>query len=155
MELIRVRGRSMLPALRPADVVLACAPLPWSPPLHRGSLLVLEMAGSRGRLFIKRLIGLPGERVETRGGRVWIDGKALEEPYVGPESRLQPQADRRWTLGEGDYVVLGDARDDSLDSRSFGLVHPGDIQGVVKARIWPWPESVSDCGRRRRWKGVW
>lgn len=139
MELIRVRGRSMIPALRPADVVVAFNPSLESPRLHRGDLLLLNVTGSHAGLYIKRLIGLPGELVETRGARVWIDGKALEEPYVHPDSHLQPQADCRWALMEGDYVVLGDARDDSLDSRRFGLVHTRDIQGVAKVRIWPWP----------------
>ena len=132
--LLRVRGRSMVPTLYPGDLL-------WAVPvkkteLARGQLVLLELP-SKGA-FIKRIVGLPGERVELRSNGLIIDGRPLDEPYVPSASSIQPQADGAWTLAPGSCFVAGDARDDSLDSRRLGPIPLEQIIARVKIRLWPW-----------------
>ena len=85
--------------------------------------------------LIKRVIGLPGETVSIKDGKVHINGEVLEEDVYaqsGYTSAMQPV-----TLGENEYFVLGDNRDNSKDSRYFGPVKMADINGRAWVRIWP------------------
>jgi signal peptidase I len=83
--------------------------------------------------LIKRVIGLPGETVEIRAGSVWIDGKALDETYAaGPTV-----PDNRWELGDGQLFVMGDNRQLSLDSRSFGPIAERNVVGKAWVIYWP------------------
>jgi signal peptidase I len=91
---------------------------------------------------IKRIIGLSRETVEILNGRVHIDGHPLSEPYVTSVSYLQPQSDRTWTLAPGTCFVLGDARDDSLDSRRLGPISADQIIGAAVCRLWPPPFAL-------------
>ncbi|HUG84154.1 MAG TPA: signal peptidase I [Euzebya sp.] len=86
------------------------------------------------RDLIKRIIGLPGETVETIGGVVHVNGLPLDEPYTTPETRDFAPV----TVPEGEYYVLGDNRGNSLDSRfSLGTVPAENIVGRTFAIIWP------------------
>ena len=126
---VRIRGRSMLPALRSGDLV-------WcSPPreLRRGQLLLIH----KNELLVKRLIGLPGEHVELKQGALRVNQQLVEEAYVSPVASLEPQADQSWQLRENEYCVLGDSRDDSMDSRRWGPIRREEIQGVLTFRVWP------------------
>ena len=160
MPFIRLRGRSMLPTLRPGQLLWITTP-PGA--LHRGDLVLVRRgpkeAGrrdsgvefgnrescseSREPLLIKRLIAGPGESVALRGARVLLNGNVLEEPYVSSLADLQPLKDAEWSLGQDEFVVLGDARDDSLDSRRFGPVQRSEVSGVVRWRLWPWTRFCS------------
>lgn len=119
----------MIPAIRPGDWVWARPPRA----LARGRLVVVR----KTELFVKRVVGLPGEQVDLRNGRVLVNGRRLSEPYVQETAFLEPMADGSWTLGAQDYLVLGDARDDSLDSRRWGPVPKNEIVGVLAWRLWP------------------
>jgi len=87
--------------------------------------------------FIKRVIGMPGETVEQRNGEIFIDGKKLDEPW------LPPHSDRRsigpWTVPEGHYMVMGDNRPNSNDSRfgQLGMIPSDKIVGKAFVIIWP------------------
>jgi signal peptidase I len=97
---------------------------------------VLDSPVTAGELLIKRVIGLPGERVTIRGGRVYIDGSLLDEPYV-LDYCTSPSCDGEWQLGPDEYFVLGDNRRHSLDSHSFGPVQRAAIKGIARASYWP------------------
>lgn len=88
----------------------------------------------RGGLYLKRVIGLPGETVEITDGVVCIDGQPLNEPYVTPSDD-----DYHVVLGDDEYFVLGDNRAVSYDSREedFGAVSIGCFRGRVRGIIWP------------------
>jgi signal peptidase I len=91
--------------------------------------------GSSG-VFVKRIVGLPGERWEERNGRVFVDGRPLREPYVRPERRdTRTVAPVR--LGRDRYYLLGDNRNASCDSREWGPVARGAIIGKAVFRYWP------------------
>jgi signal peptidase I len=118
---------------------------------ERGDLVVLraspraEGACGVGGTFVKRVIGLPGEKVETRliegAAHVFIDGRRLAEPYVEIERRTG--GEREWIHVPGDHVfVLGDNRAQSCDSSVFGPVREDDVIGKLVATYWP-PDRIS------------
>jgi signal peptidase I len=97
----------------------------------------------QGGVFVKRVIGVPGDRWQERDGYVYIDGRRLSEPYVEPGRRDQksyrlsdilPGATR---IPKEEYLMMGDNRRDSCDSRVWGLVPRGDIIGEVFFTYWP------------------
>jgi signal peptidase I len=108
----------------------------------RGDIVVFkapELAKSRcqeGGTFVKRIVGLPGERISERRGLVYIDGRRLIEPYVDPSRR--DHATRVWPrVPQHAYFVMGDNRTDSCDSREWGTVPRGNLIGPVVATYWP------------------
>ena len=114
---------------------------------ERGQIIVFETppsvedaCQSDGDVFVKRLIGLPGETIrEDVDSNIWIDGKRLDEPYVSDIERAQDHkhAGRSWIVPEGEYFFMGDNRDDSCDSRDWGSVPRGNLIGPLVARYWP------------------
>jgi signal peptidase I len=97
--------------------------------------------GDAGTTFVKRLIGLPGERVSERDGDVYVDGVRLEEPYVDPA--LRGHQNGAWSrIAPGHYFFLGDDRIHSCDSRTWGTVPRSDLIGPVLLTYWP-PNRIS------------
>lgn len=107
----------------------------------RGQVLVFHYPGDESQYFIKRLIGLPGERVVVADGHITIynqanpAGQTLSEPYLPPDRITAGGVDM--TLGADDFFVLGDNRNASLDSRRFGAVKRSEIVGRTWLRGWP------------------
>ena len=146
----RIPSPSMEPALhcaRPtsgceahfSDRVLACRIcLDLSDP-SRGDIVVFQAPPQTARrcgeggTFVKRLIGLPGETVSERRGRVFVDGRPLDEPYI--EHRDAQTG--TWRVPEGEYFFMGDNRPESCDSRQWGSVPRGDLVGTAIFRYWP------------------
>lgn len=98
--------------------------------LKRGDIVVFYYPKNHNQSFVKRIIGLPSETVEIRAGQVFINGKALEEPYLSSEhNKLQTNLPPT-LISEGQYFVLGDNRDNSYDSRNWGTVPINLIYGI-------------------------
>ena len=91
--------------------------------------------------FVKRIVGLPGERIEIRNGDVMIDGQKLIEPYV-PQGRRDFGSYDGLTIARGEYFVMGDNRTQSCDSRIWGTVPRENLIGKVFATYWP-PNRIS------------
>ena len=110
---------------------------------NRGDVLVFRYPKDPQEYFIKRLIGLPGEKVQIKDGNVIIyndenpDGVILEEPYLEPGTKTYALNEDKIAIGDNEYFVLGDNRNSSKDSRSFGLVNESFITGKVLLRGWP------------------
>ncbi len=105
-------------------------------PPQRNDIVVLNLPGME-EMLVKRIIALPGETVEIHQGTVYIDGDPLPEPYPhGTGLSNMPPV----TLGPLSYFVLGDNRDNSNDSRSFGPVKREHILGRVWLRYWPFDQ---------------
>jgi signal peptidase I len=111
-----------------------------------------------GQIYIHRLIGLPGEHLEIRGGSVWIDGRELEMPselsrvkyFADWSSNADAIAD--WQLADDEYFVIGDNTTLSMDSREFGPVPAKDMLAVAVATYWPPPRArlLRQPGERSR-----
>ena len=108
---------------------------------QRGDILVFnslrESELARGVMLIKRVIGLPGETVEIRDRILHINGEALDERYIKDEVCRRRCHDQTWQLGADEYFMMGDNRNNSNDSRSFGPVPLPSIVGRVVLRYWP------------------
>ena len=106
---------------------------------QRGDIVVFEPAPyqeGQDRL-IKRLIGLPGEKIEFRDQSVYINGKLLDEPYLNEPCKSAFCPDAAWDLATDEYFMMGDNRNRSRDSRAFGPIKHQQIVGRAILRWWP------------------
>ena len=109
---------------------------------QRGDVVVFRSPKNQDVDFIKRIIGLPGEKLKIKGGKVYINGNILDEStyldpsvYTGPESFLSENTEI--TVPQNNYFSMGDNRSGSSDSRDFGPVPPTEFIGKVFFRYWP------------------
>jgi signal peptidase I len=111
--------------------------------VNRGDIVVFERPpGDAGdpeiKDLIKRVVALPGETVEGRGGQIYIDERPLREPYIGQEEVIADFGPTR--IPPGRVFVMGDNRDNSKDSRVFGPIKESIIVGRAFVRVWPLPD---------------
>jgi signal peptidase I len=112
-------------------------------PLHppqRGDIVVFEPPiGRTSKPYIKRVVGLPGETVALRDGGVYVDGELLQEPYIPGTATSWPNGDpsRQVVVPPGHLFVLGDNRNNSTDSRSFGPISSESLIGRAWISYWP------------------
>lgn len=110
---------------------------------QRGDIIVFRYPRNPQEYFIKRLVGLPGESIKIDKGKVTIfneenpDGFILDEPYLEEGTKTYGISEDQVTMTEEEYFVLGDNRNSSKDSRSFGPVNKSYITGRVLLRGWP------------------
>jgi signal peptidase I len=112
---------------------------------HRGDIVAYKLparAAERcgapaGSTFVHRIIGLPGESVAVRTGVVFVDGRKLTEPYIEAGRRDNGSSPAR-SIAKDQYLVLGDNRAQSCDSRAWGLVARDRLIGPKIATYWPW-----------------
>jgi signal peptidase I len=115
---------------------------------RRGDIIVfkatarVEAACSVGGTYIKRIVGLPGEKLSMRNGFVMVNGVRLAEPYLRPGYRGRESGDWAHIAGDG-YFVLGDNRTMSCDSRRWGVVPRDNIIGRAEVTYWP-PNRVGE-----------
>jgi signal peptidase I len=106
---------------------------------QRGDIVVFDPPGSAPNdpPLIKRLIGLPNETIEFRDALVYINGVKLDEPYIKEPCQPYSCPNQKWTLGQNEYFFMGDNRNHSRDSRSFGPITHDRIFGRAIFRWWP------------------
>lgn len=128
-----VRGSSMQPGLQDGDRILV---EPWSDLLgyERGDVVVLAYPLDPTVDYVKRIIGLPGDRIVLGAGHVWVNGELLDEPYV---ANIDASSVLMTTVADDAFFVLGDNRPRSSDSREFGEVARDLVRGRVEFRMWP------------------
>jgi len=134
-----IPSESMVPALLINDRVLVNKLSYRLHDVHRGDIVVFDAppgaATAQVKDLIKRVIGLPGETIEGRGGSIFINGKPLDEPYLPPDVRSRDFPPAK--VPPKDIWVLGDNRQDSRDSTFFGPITEKSIVGRAFVRIWP------------------
>ena len=139
LRLYVIPSSSMAPTLVPGDHIVV-TPYRFGKKPNRGDVIVFRSPRADDELMIKRVIGTPGDLVETRAGRVIVCGHALTEPYVTAQATsgaIAPQI-----IPADSYFVLGDNRADSLDSRSWGVLPREAVLG--RARVVLWSSDVRD-----------
>lgn len=154
-----VQGTSMQPTLEDGDRLYSLR----HKAIHRNSIVVIDAPDKPGQLYIKRVIGLPGDTVRVKNDKLYINGKLTKEPYL-KKSFMQKEINayakqqgvdassihftynfslktlvstKRATVPKGSYFVLGDNRLVSHDGRDFGFVKKSKVQSVVIWRYWP------------------
>ena len=137
-----VEGTSMLPQLNDGERLLVnklvyykIQSVSWGH-LERGDIVVFWFPKEPDKSYVKRVIGLPGEMVEVRNGRVIIDGQELKEDYLDLEHNQSLPSFPPKRVEEHYYFVMGDNRDNSSDSRYWGLVPEKYIYGKAFFRYW-------------------
>lgn len=140
-----VSGNSMVPTFMNGDYLLIDELSYHFREPYRGEVAVFRYPQNESTFFIKRIIGLPGERVKIENNIITIfndeypNGKVLNETYLPENLTTAGEVDTK--LGQGEYFVLGDNRLFSYDSRSWGILPEKDIIGLARLRLWP-PRSI-------------
>ena len=132
-----VRGDSMSPALRHGDCALARRTNGLARAPERGTLAVIAAPGVGEGRQIKRIVGLPGERIRFEDGMLFIDGARLVERYLHGRPSNPGLGAAAWTLADDECFALGDNRAHSADSRHYGPVRLRQIEGRLLWRVWP------------------
>jgi signal peptidase I len=148
-----VDGDSMLPNFETDQFIIVSRLSYIIGEPQRGDVVVFHYPENPDRDFIKRVVGLPGETLSIFGGRVYVNGRLLDEPYIDLPYRetfctgVRYPDSCTWLLGPDEYFVLGDNRNHSKDSEDFGPVAREYIVGRAFVRYWP----VADWGMITHW----
>ena len=136
-----VKGISMEPTLHNNEYILTDKISYKLREVKRGDIVIFKSPKNPEQDYIKRIIGLPSERVKIQNGSVFVDGKKIDEPYLRDLTFLYPgsfmQEGLEIDIPTGKYFVLGDNRPRSSDSREFGPIQKDIIIGKAFFRYWP------------------
>jgi signal peptidase I len=133
---VRVEGTSMLPRLEDHDRLFINKFVYRISSIHRGDVVVFHYPRDPEKSYIKRVIGLPGDRIYIERGRVYLNGKPQRESYV-PEEYRDTRSMAEMVVPEDAYFMMGDHRSISSDSREFGPVDRDLIYGKAVFVYWP------------------
>ena len=133
---VKVEGTSMQPQLVDQERIFVNRFIYRFKDVQRGDVVVFWYPKDRSKSFIKRVLGVPGDRVEIRQGIVYVNGAKISEPYLKPEFQ-DHRSFQKAVVPPGQYFVLGDHRNSSNDSRSWGFVSQQLIYGKAIFSYWP------------------
>ncbi len=133
---VRVEGTSMLPRLEDHDRLFINKFVYHIESIQRGDVVVFHYPRDPEKSYIKRVIGLPGDRIWIDHGRVWLNGVALNEGYV-PDRFRDTRSMAEMVIPEDSYFMMGDHRSISSDSREFGPVERDLVYGKAEFVYWP------------------
>ena len=133
---VKVEGTSMLPHLADKERIFVNKFLYNFDAIDRGDVVVFRFPIDPSKSYIKRVVGLPGDAVEIVGGEVYLNGAAYREPYVLPRYRDRGSYPKV-VVPAGEYYVLGDHRNTSNDSRTWGTVAQEYVTGKAVFSYWP------------------
>ena len=135
---VKVEGTSMLPRLHDGERIFVNKLIYYGlPEISRGDIIVFWYPNDPDKSYIKRVIALPGETVEIHDGRILVSGHELSEPYLDPHLNVSHAELAPVYVKQHYYFVMGDNRDNSYDSRSWGLVPQKYVYGKALFRYWP------------------
>jgi signal peptidase I len=133
---VKVEGTSMLPGLEDQERIFINKFVYKFESIQRGDIVVFRYPRDPSKSYIKRVIGVAGDKVVIRSGYVYVNGTLIQEPYV-PVQFFDPRSYPETIVPEGSYYVLGDHRTMSNDSRDFGPVDADYIYGKAVFVYWP------------------
>jgi signal peptidase I len=132
---VRVENISMKPTLEPGEFLLVNKFAYKAGSLNRGDIVIFHYNSTED--YIKRLIGLPGDRIEIQKGKVKVNDTVLDEPYIA----APPSYTGVWDVPAGSVFVLGDNRNSSSDSHSWGFVPLDKVIGKALVIYWPFKDA--------------
>ena len=132
---VRVDGISMMPTLENGEFVLVNKLSYRLGEINRGDIIVFDFPLNPNEELIKRVIGLPGDTIRADNGQVYVNGQKLNEPYIANAPRYSGS----WQVKEGEVFVLGDNRNNSNDSKDWGLLPAENVVGKAILIYWPPP----------------
>ena len=133
---VKVEGTSMQPRLVDQERIFVNRFIYRFQNIRRGDVVVFWYPKDRSKSFIKRVLGIPGDEVEIRNGIVYVNGARMSEPYLKREFQDYKSFGKAM-VPAGQYFVLGDHRNSSNDSRSWGFVAQNLIYGKAVFSYWP------------------
>jgi signal peptidase I len=128
----RIDGSSMYPTLQDGEYLVINNVTYLLDDPESGDIVVFRHPRNELNL-IKRVVGLPGDNVRIENGTVWVNGAELEEPYIADS----PSYNGNWDVPPGSYFVLGDNRNNSSDSHSWGFLPQENLLGKAFYVYWP------------------
>lgn len=140
MEAFWIPSGSMIPTLEIGDRVLVNKFIYRFTDPKRGDIIVFESVDNSNEDLIKRVVGLPGDKIAVRGGKLFVNGEPQKEPYTNkklPDRSFYAQT----TVPKNHVFVMGDNRGNSADSRVFGPLPEKNIEGEAFLRFWP-PDRI-------------
>jgi len=132
---VRVDGISMMPTLENGEFVLVNKMSYRIGEMNRGDIIVFDFPLNPNEELIKRVIGLPGDTIRVDNGQVYVNEQMLNEPYISGAPRYQGS----WSVKDGEVFVLGDNRNNSNDSKDWGLLPAENVVGKAVLIYWPPP----------------
>jgi signal peptidase I len=132
---VRVDGFSMLPTLQDGEFVLVSKVNYRLGNVERGDIVVFHFPLDPEQELIKRVIGLPGDTISVQNNQVSVNGQVLNEPYIA----AAPAYSGEWNVPDGQLFVMGDNRNDSSDSHSWGYLPLEKVVGKAVVIYWPPP----------------
>lgn len=137
----KVSGSSMFPNFKNGDYIITDKLTYRVSDPKRGDIVVFKNPKDETQDFIKRIIGVPGDRIKVEGGKVYLNGTELTEPYLAETVVTNPGSFAREgqevTVEAGHYLTFGDNRPASSDSREWGQITRAELIGKVFFRYWP------------------
>ncbi len=130
---VRVENISMEPTLNPGEFILVNKLAVKLNDVNRGDIIVFHFPQNPKEDYIKRVIGLPGDSIVIRSNKVYVNNQEITEPYIAAE----PAYNGSWIVPEGNLFVLGDNRNQSSDSHSWGYVPLNLVVGKALVIYWP------------------
>lgn len=132
-----VDGESMLPTLHNGDKLITEKISLYFKNVNKGDIVVVHAPDRSGQNYIKRVIGVAGDHVEIVDAKLYINGELQNEDYINGKDTFAYTDVTSWDIKEGQVFVLGDNRNASNDSRSFGPIEIGEVVGISVLRIFP------------------
>ncbi len=137
----KVSGRSMVPNFQDGDYIITNKLSARTADFKRGEVVILKNPRNTDQVFIKRVIGLPSERISLLNGKVYINGSPIVEPYLPPKTQTPGESyltdGEEVLIPENQYFVIGDNRAGSSDSREWGPISTELVIGSALLRYWP------------------
>ncbi len=145
VQAFKIPSGSMLPTLQIGDHILVNKFIFHFTSPKRGDIIVFKYPKDEGRDFIKRIVAVPGDKLEVRDKQVFLNDRPLEEAYAvhaDPSTQDQSFSPRDFfgpvIIPAGNYFMMGDNRDHSMDSRFWGFLHQKKIRGKAFLIYWSW-----------------
>jgi signal peptidase I len=133
---VKVEGTSMMPGLEDQERIFVNKFVYRWEPIERGDIVVFRYPRDTSKSYIKRVVGIAGDRIRIENGQVFVNGEALDEDYV-PSDYADARSFAEVVVPRNSYFVLGDHRTMSNDSRDFGPVNERFIYGKAVFGYWP------------------